>query len=1153
MPRPCANSLWIFRLIVVWFFTCFLRVGEAAVPGPPDAENPPVWSLPGQPSFCISIGNPGGLCNKLDQLQYYPEGWHHFAETQCSGPQLHHAQAHLRALSMQSGRLLRSTSGAPAPLRAGSSYAGSWTGVLAFGDCPLRNIPIDWPSDLHESGRVMVSSAFFHGLEFVAGTVYCPPRGPTHPRAREMSEELLRPLTENIVLGRAGPRLIVGDMNCPPGSLDQMKIWESVGWVELQTFMQDRFHISPQHTCKSSTFPDQVWLSPEATLLVSNSSIWPVYADHSVVLAGLSLPQSSPHLLQWWLPGHIPWQHVSQSGWTQEPDIGLMFPTILVPEGGSDLSSADVAVSGQIAASKAFHQWSQKFEKRVNRCASGHIAAHDRSFHGRGSLTEPGLRSSCPPVQKSSRPGEVSQLNGFLNRAVGRWFKQVRRLQSYKHAASSVHAATNFESRIALWHSIYTAPGFQGGFSHWWQTRPVQTQGAPRTLPLLAPPQPVAEAIYDDFLLNYRKFEQWQLSRRNESCRNKLQSSVRGLFAATRKPAKEALDCLEDTITQEITVVNTSQNLVAVPSPFPSANIISWTLQQSPAVVRSVGDLYQIDTDLVLCSGQSLSCQVLIHETHDIHQRLVDLWSPRWNRHHEIPLERWDDIIDFAESHLPRAQLSLPEITAQDWHRAVGSFKSNAATGPCGWTLSDLKNLTSSQVEAVLDAFHKIESGAPWPHQWNIGLVHCLQKKADRHTVNGFRPITVTSLFYRIWAGIRSGQILSFLAGLSDTYQTGFLPHRQSSDVWYFVNICLEVSMQQEWPLHGVVADLVAAYNLLPRHPAFRFLQILGVPAWFIQVWSRHLHTFQRFFVVRRHAGISLGSCTGFAEGCPLSCSAMTAFDCAWHVFQRLSSPRALPLSYVDNLELLCDRLDDLDSAVDGLERFCQLLDLQIDPASFFAWSTSPQGRHVLRQKGYTISLSTRDLGGQVTYCHQLRNHVLTDRIHATLPYFKKLRQANIPCATKQLNVRQVLFPRALYGSEAVVIADSHLVKLRSGVMQGLRWDQAGTSPLIRVALLHTDLDPAWAQIRQTLLAFRRHCNSNQIIRDWWNIHCEHFSGVLSHGPFGKVRSLLEGIGLQLDGDGRLWFTERGSVSLFHCTEAVLDMILGHFFHQKIA
>ena len=56
--------------------------------------------------------------------------------------------------------------------------------------------------------------------------------------------------------------------------------------------------------------------------------------------------------------------------------------------------------------------------------------------------------------------------------------------------------------------------------------------------------------------------------------------------------------------------------------------------------------------------------------------------------------------------------------------------------------------------------------------------------------------------------------------------------------------------MQQSMPLFGAVADIVKAYNALPRCPAFEFLRLMGVPTWFISVWSDHLQQFTRFFVV---------------------------------------------------------------------------------------------------------------------------------------------------------------------------------------------------------------------------------------------------------------------------------------------------------------
>jgi hypothetical protein len=120
-----------------------------------------------------------------------------------------------------------------------------------------------------------------------------------------------------------------------------------------------------------------------------------------------------------------------------------------------------------------------------------------------------------------------------------------------------------------------------------------------------------------------------------------------------------------------------------------------------------------------------------------------------------------------------------------------------------------------------------------------------------------------------------------------------------------------------------------------------------------------------------------------------------------------------LPLSYVDNFELLCDRIPDLDASASQLDRFCHLLDLQVDKACLYAWSSESAGRRELKHKGYKISLGNRDLGGQVTYCKQLRNQVMTDRSASIHPLFDKLRKSNLPVGVKKLNIQQCLLPRA--------------------------------------------------------------------------------------------------------------------------------------------
>lgn len=126
---------------------------------------------------------------------------------------------------------------------------------------PLRSVPLPLPAGIWESGRILITVAKCD-LNFVHhATVYCPFRGPTYPKAKELSEVLLRPLTEEFVVGRGGPRIISGDFNSAPLSLEAMELWREAGWVEAQDLFRSKGMWDPAPTCKNAIRPDQVWLS----------------------------------------------------------------------------------------------------------------------------------------------------------------------------------------------------------------------------------------------------------------------------------------------------------------------------------------------------------------------------------------------------------------------------------------------------------------------------------------------------------------------------------------------------------------------------------------------------------------------------------------------------------------------------------------------------------------------------------------------------------------------------------------------------------------------------------------------------------------------------------------------------------------------------
>ena len=143
--------------------------------------------------------------------------------------------------------------------------------------------------------------------------------------------------------------------------------------------------------------------------------------------------------------------------------------------------------------------------------------------------------------------------------------------------------------------------------------------------------------------------------------RSKNQPKV--CFPWHEKPAKPALDFLEEEVSQTITVINGHLGLIEVDAPFPTSNIHKWTLQDSPAWVWPEGQHYRVESDLVLISGQTLTCTIAIQDEQSVHDRLAGLWTPRWNRHVEVPEEMDSDHWFCSGIICPHNPLDLPAIS----------------------------------------------------------------------------------------------------------------------------------------------------------------------------------------------------------------------------------------------------------------------------------------------------------------------------------------------------------------------------------------------------------------------------------------------------------------------------------------------------------
>ena len=1098
------------------------RYGEAEHPGPPF-------------SFNISTSNPSGLRNKESHYTDWGVGIHCFAETQLSAISLPISRALFRSHAKDIGRQARSIAGAPAPVRANSLWAGSWTGVLQVSDYPCRPIGVHWPSGLYESGRIDVAQHYLESTSLQVATVYGYPAGPTWPDALTRTDNMLRCLTQEVVLGSRGFRVITGDFNHDIDRLEQCALWRNQGWVELQCLAERLWGVEPRPTCKHATRRDYIWLSPEAAACCVKAQVLDVFQEHSTLIAGFSLPGHAVSETTWPLPSEIPWADVSVDRWHQQG-----------PHAPIELQESS--------------RWYAEFSHAVEQSLRGFVPTLPgnqlpSACFGRGRRLAPQVQSSSVSVLRPSRCGEVSLRHDGLCTEVKKWFQQLRRLQSLKHAVIAASLApTAVDYRLALWRSIRVAKGFSGGFACWWSVRPTRLVGSPSELPLTVPDAASATRIFEDFRCNFRRLESWHLQRRGQILECKYEKSLAQLYRELKDPAPEQVDTLtvsRDYAILAVSSAGTQVHLDAVPDLRGSS---SWAVDGQPVAV--------LDVDEVVCTlsvsaspGQELEQTQTLSSISDVQNEFVSLWASRWQKHAHLSATHWQRFLAFATAYLPRQAFSLPRIAADDWLRAVHRFRPRAARGPDGWAKADLLHMPHARIQQLLDFLAEIEAGErDWPQQMVIGFICLLSKQNGRIDAHGYRPICLYSIVYRTWAGIRARQLLTALKGCVPEGLHGFVPGKEATTLWYGIQAEIELCAQGDTPLLGLCTDIVKCYNNLPRLPLLATAARLGIPWQVLHPWAAFLKQTQRRFLIRGQVSAALESTSGFPEGCPLSPVAMVLADVAYHMYMAVFVPEIRVLSFVDNLANLASTPAQLARGFHATQCFLDMLDLSMDEAKTYTWATQSHDRKVLQTLGPSVVDCQRELGGFLAFGPRVRNAALQSRCEALSPVWNALSRSRAPTVLKLSVLPKKCWARALHGIAGCPLGDSHLSALRARATAALKIRPGGSSSLLRLSIA-PDMctDPGFYQLWRCVSDLRRMSHKLDGFLRMWRGFMASFDGRVLPGPFTKLVQVFSQVGWSIQVPPLVWDHEGLQHDLLRTPASLLRRRLEHAWLRFVA
>ena len=106
---------------------------------------------------------------------------------------------------------------------------------------------------------MLITRHWAHKLPISIGTFYGFAQGPTWPKARQLSDQLLETFTQELVFGMTGVRLIMGDFNQEPEQLTQHHIWMRQGWRNAQHIAEQLLQYQILPTYKGVNERDQIW------------------------------------------------------------------------------------------------------------------------------------------------------------------------------------------------------------------------------------------------------------------------------------------------------------------------------------------------------------------------------------------------------------------------------------------------------------------------------------------------------------------------------------------------------------------------------------------------------------------------------------------------------------------------------------------------------------------------------------------------------------------------------------------------------------------------------------------------------------------------------------------------------------------------------
>ena len=132
---------------------------------------------------------------------------------------------------------------------------------------------------------------------------------------------------------------------------------------------------------------------------------------------------------------------------------------------------------------------------------------------------------------------------------------------------------------------------------------------------------------------------------------------------------------------------------------------------------------------------------------------LQDAWRPINRKYASDPEPDPAAFLRRYGSHVRRVPMIALRLDGPRLRKGLSRMKPSAL-GLDGWSLTDLRSLSDRLLGWLADVLREVERLGKWPTRLAEGYTALIPKEGPPGPLNT-RPLTVMSMVYRLWAGVR--------------------------------------------------------------------------------------------------------------------------------------------------------------------------------------------------------------------------------------------------------------------------------------------------------------------------------------------------------------------------------------------------------------